>query len=51
VNGVVVVFLVGALAGVAAWLIFAEARRDMESFVRSFPSWTDDDRIEHQQGG
>jgi hypothetical protein len=46
VNGVVVAFLLGALAGAAAWLILAEARRDMESFVRSFPSWTGDDGIE-----
>jgi hypothetical protein len=51
VNGVVVAFLLGALAGVTAWLIFAEAHRDMESLIRSFPSWTDDDRIEHNQGG
>jgi hypothetical protein len=46
VNGVVVAFLLCALAGVAAWLIFAEAHRDMESFVRSFPSQTGDERIE-----
>jgi hypothetical protein len=46
VNGEVVAFLIGAMAGVAAWMILAEAHRDMESFVRSFPSWTGDDRIE-----
>jgi len=36
-----VVFLIGALAGVTVWLIFAEARRDMDSFVRNFPSSSD----------
>ena len=46
-NGVVVAFLIGALAGVAAWMIFAEAHRDMESLVRSFPSRSTDVRIEH----
>jgi hypothetical protein len=51
VNGSVVAFLLGALAGVTAWLIFAEAHRDMEALIRSFPSRTDDDRIEHKQGG
>jgi hypothetical protein len=51
VNGEVVAFLLGALAGVTAWLIFAEAHCDMKSLIRSFPSWTDDDRIEHKQGG
>jgi hypothetical protein len=46
VNGMVVAFVLCALAGVAAWLIFAEAHRDMESFVRSFPSQTGNDHIE-----
>jgi hypothetical protein len=41
VEGLIVVFLVGALAGVNLWLVFARARSDMDSFVRNFPSSSD----------
>lgn len=34
-NGLIVAFLIGALAGVTAWLILGEARHDMDSFVRT----------------
>jgi hypothetical protein len=40
-NGLIVVFLLGALAGVNLWLVFARARSDMEWFVRNFPSSSD----------